>query len=61
MKLLTYNEAFEVRVKHATEKLCAFDPDAAAYEQRTAAWVRLVLAADDQRERELNPQYDPRL
>ena len=54
-------EAFEVRVKHATEKLCAFDPDAAAYYQRTEAWVRVVLQADDQRERELNPQYPERL
>ena len=56
----TPEEAFEVRVKHATAKLCDFDPDAAAYYQRTEAWVRLVLAADDQREAELNPQYEAR-
>jgi hypothetical protein len=54
----TPEEAFEVRVKHATAKLCDFDPDAAAYYQRTEAWVRLVLAADDQREAEWNPQYE---
>lgn len=56
----TPEEAFEVRVKHATAKLCDFDPDAAAYYQRTEAWVRLVLAVDDQREAELNPQYEAR-
>ena len=56
----TPEEAFEVRVKHATAKLCDFDPDAAAYYQRTEAWVRLVLAADDQREAEWNPQYEAR-
>jgi len=53
-------EAFEVRVKAASEALCSFDSDAAAYYQRTEAWVRVVLAADDQRERELNPQYPER-
>ena len=50
-------EALEVRVQHAADALCAFDPDAAAYRQRTEAWVRLVLESDDRRERELNPQY----
>lgn len=54
----TPEEAFEVRVKRATEELCAFDPDAAAYYQRTEAWVRLVLAGDDRRIGENNPQYD---
>lgn len=50
-------EALEVRVRHATERLCDFDPDAAEHRQRTESWVRVVLAADDARERELNPQY----
>jgi hypothetical protein len=50
-------EAFEVRAKHAAEAVYAFDPDAAAYRQRTEAWVRVALSAQDARERELNPQY----
>lgn len=54
----TPEEAFEMRVRRATDELCAFDPDAAAYRQRTEAWVRLVLAGDLRRELELNPQYD---
>lgn len=32
-------------VHSATEAVCAFDPDAAAYRQRTEAWVRVALSA----------------
>lgn len=34
-----------VNVKWATDAVCEFDPDAAAYRQRTEAWVRVALAS----------------
>lgn len=34
-----------VNVKWATDAVCDFDPDAAAYRQCTEAWVRVALAA----------------
>lgn len=39
------HRADPVYVHIATEAVCAFDPDAAAYRQRTEAWVRVALSA----------------
>jgi hypothetical protein len=33
----------EAAVRRATDAVCDFDPDAAAYRMRTEAWVRLAL------------------
>lgn len=33
----------EAAVQRATDAVCDFDPDAAAYRMRTEAWVRLAL------------------
>lgn len=33
----------EAAVRRATDAVCDFDPDAAAYRARTEAWVRLAL------------------
>ena len=38
-----YNALMEAAVRRATDAVCDFDPDAAAYRMRTEAWVRLAL------------------
>lgn len=39
------HRADPVYVQIATDAVCAFDPDAAAYRLRTEAWVRVALTA----------------
>lgn len=46
----TPTESFEVRVRRATDAVCAFDPDAAESRMRTEAWVRLALRLDEEGE-----------
>lgn len=42
----TPDEAEAVRIKRATDAVCAFDPDAEAYRARTEVWVGVALRFD---------------